>query len=71
MYLSISALESAQTDYKQYLGDGSPLQTAADVYFLRAKELCSELAKTAGAISPSLRALGGSITVSLHLGTDH
>ncbi len=60
---TIHALERAKDEYKNYLGDGSPLHTDVDVYFLRVKEVASELAKCAGAVSPSLKALSGIVAV--------
>ncbi len=63
--LTSAALDNAKKDHEHYLGEGSPLTIPAAVYFMRLKELAIQLGKTAGALSPSVRALGGIVPVSL------
>ena len=62
--VTLEAIKSAKARYNKYLGDGSPLQTHSDVYFMRLLDLASNLSQTAGCISPSLRALSGVVSVS-------
>ncbi len=59
------AIKSAKDRYNKYLGDGSPLQTISDIYFMRILDIACSLAKTAGSISPSCRALNGVVAVSI------
>ena len=61
--LTIQCLKEAQSDYTHFLGEGSPLVVSAQVFFQRIQQVVSELAKCAGAISPSLRALSGIVAV--------
>ncbi len=61
--LTVRKLNEAQSDYFGYLGPGSPLTTPTETFFIRVKEIVEELVKTAGALSPSVRALGGTVPV--------
>ncbi len=60
-------LREASCEFNHFLGDGSPLLVYSQVYFMRVQQLAIELAKTAGAISPSLRALSGIVAVSINI----
>ncbi len=60
-------LKQAQEDYNHYLGDGNPTLTTAQNFFHDIREQVSIAASTAGVLSPSLRALSGTIQVHKHL----